>query len=74
MRLILDRERVRDGARRGEYAAHFFLELAVDNEAPKRVWRGLSHSAALDAARQWTDAGAMLLDTYEAGRRERGQA
>lgn len=74
MHLILDRERVRDGARRGEYAAHFFLELAVDGEAPQRVWRGLSHAAALDAARQWTDGGATLVDAYEAGRRERGQA
>lgn len=74
MRLILDRERVRDGARRGEYAAHFFLELAAGNEAPKRVWRGLSHSAALEAARQWTDTGATLVDAYVAGRRERGEA
>lgn len=71
MQIIIDRGRVRDGARRGEYTAEFYLER-VENDAAEIVWRGFSYDAAREAARPWIEGGAMLVDRYGGGGRRDG--
>jgi hypothetical protein len=60
-KIVIDRGRIRDGFRRGELTSEYFLELTSDGAA-RVVWRGFSHAAALQAAAQWSRAGAMLED------------
>jgi hypothetical protein len=64
--LLLDRERIRDGARRGEPTAAFVL-IIEDDKGPRAVWRGFSRAAAIEAARAWIERGARFVDkTVEA--------
>lgn len=58
--VVLDRERIRTGARAGQPTAAFVL--IVDD---RTVWRGFNRDRAIEAAKQWTDLGAAFLDLTE---------
>jgi hypothetical protein len=59
--VIIERGRIRDGVRRGEFTSEYFIEM-ISAEASCIVWRGFNYRAALEAAAPWARAGAVLED------------
>jgi hypothetical protein len=62
--ITLDRQRIKDGARKGEATAAFVLTLE-DAQGSRILWRGFNRAAGLEAAKSWTDRAARFVDKTE---------